>query len=210
MFSFLFSWIFLFSWSKACFLTFSLKSFYYYLPPQLIVDCIKHIQQKWHMLPLLKDQKLWNRGSSEELRGPDRLDKSSTSSNNTEDMHLTKFWILYVSYSFVCLIHEINLSLSFKFQQILLSLTSKPEINLATLVEGISLLTPTLQVSYLATLVKNLNQVNCYSNQHYWYTTKATLVKGVSLLTPTLHVNYLAILFKNINQVNYYSYQHYR
>ena len=164
MFSFLFSWIFLFSLSKACFLTFSLKSFYYYFPP----------------------------------------------SNNTEDMHLTKFWILYVSYSFVCLIHEINLSLSFKFQQILLSLTSKPEINLATLVEGISLLTPTLQVSYLATLVKNLNQVNCYSNQHYWYTTKATLVKGVSLLTPTLHVNYLAILFKNINHVNYYSYQHYR
>ena len=34
-----------------------------------------------------------------------------------------------------------------QYQQILLSLTAKPEVSLATLIEGISLLTPTLQVS---------------------------------------------------------------
>jgi hypothetical protein len=34
-----------------------------------------------------------------------------------------------------------------QYQQILLSLTAKPEVSLATLIEGISLLTPTLQVN---------------------------------------------------------------
>ena len=42
---------------------------------------------------------------------------------------------------------EVELSFV-QYQQILLSLTSKPEINLATLVEGLSLLTPTLKVNY--------------------------------------------------------------
>ena len=71
-----------------------------------------------------------------------------------------------------------------QYQQILLSLTAKAEVSLATLIEGISLLTPTLQV----------NKGTKYQQILLSLTAKpevslATLIEGISLLTPTLQVN---------------------
>ena len=51
-----------------------------------------------------------------------------------------------------------------QYQQILLSLTAKQEVNLATLVEGLSLLTRTLQVRTL--------DLGCYNNGTQFVLTK--------------------------------------
>jgi len=59
---------------------------------------------------------------------------------------------------------QIDLSLVVdQYQQILLSLTSKPEVSLATLVEGLSLLTRTLQVRNYTRLV-TLDALQCTEN----------------------------------------------